>query len=90
MPKHYDTFLRKNLTAEDIKNGFVEIKLDPYRIAKVYKTGGGAREQILKKALRWTSKGGDSEQVLKEIKQACDRELEIIAEDNIPLFQARG
>jgi len=57
------------------------IKLDPYRICEVYNVGGGAREQIIKKGLRWTNKGDSERQVLKEIMQACERRLEMLDED---------
>jgi len=58
------------------------LKLDPYRIAKIYDMKGGAREQIMKKALRWTDKGHSEVQVLKEIISAAKRGLEMLKEDN--------
>ena len=79
--KHYQNFYVKELTAEEIASRQVRIKFDPYRIAEVLNIGGGAREQIMKKALRWTDKGDDIRQVIKEIKQACDRKLEMLDED---------
>ena len=79
--KHYQNFYVKKLTAAEKRAGEVRIKFDPYRIAEVLDIGGGAREQILKKAIRWTNKGDDVRQVIKEIKQACDRKLEMLDED---------
>jgi len=82
-PKHYDVNYRRELSQQDIDKGFVVIKVDPYRIAKIYNLGGGAREQILKKALRWTTKGDSPRKVINEIMQACQRELEIMDEDGV-------
>lgn len=59
------------------------IKLDPYRVCDVYGVQGGAREQIIKKGLRWTSKGDSERKVIKEIMQACERRLEMLDEDDI-------
>lgn len=83
-PKHYNTVYIRNLTSAEIEAGRVEINLDPYRIGWVYNIGGGAREQIMKKALRWTAKGHDERQVIKEIMQACERHLELLDEDSTP------
>ena len=57
------------------------IKLDPYRLADILQIGGGAREQIFKKAIRWTSKGDDERKVINEIISACERRLEMLDED---------
>ncbi len=85
-PKHYDYVYRRELTAEDISNLCVEIKFDPYRVAELYNLGGGAREQIVKKGLRWTTKGDDERQVIKEIMQACERHLEMLDEDALEML----
>ncbi len=79
--KHYQTVYRKPLTNEDCSNGYVDILLDPYRVCDIYKTGGGPREQIVKKGLRWTDKGHTEEKVLKEIISAAQRGLDMIEED---------
>lgn len=57
------------------------VKLDPYRIAKIYNIDGGPREQILKKSLRGVSKGHEERQVIHEIRQALDRWEEMVDED---------
>lgn len=57
------------------------IKLDPYRICQIYGVGGGPREQIIKKCLRFNNKGHDPLQVIKEIRQALDRWEEMLGED---------
>lgn len=80
-PSHYKYEYRRKLTLDDMSNQYVTIKLDPYRIADIYGVQGGAREQILKKSLRWTTKGDDEKQVIKEIMQACERRLEMLEED---------
>jgi len=80
-PKHYQNFYTRPLTDEEIKAKTVTIKLDPYRVCDVLNIGGGAREQIVKKGLRWTTKGDDERQVIREIMQACERRLEMLDED---------
>ena len=57
------------------------IKLDPYRIARVYRMDGGPREQIMKKTLRFTDKGQTERQVVAEIRSALDRWEEMLDED---------
>jgi len=84
MKDHYNVTYTKSLTQEECIRGQVTIKLDPYRVAEIYDTGGGAREQILKKTLRWISKGQTEAEVLKEIICAADRRLEMISEDTVP------
>ena len=82
-PKHYQNYYTRKLTAAEKRAGEVSIKLDPYRVCDVLNTGGGAREQIVKKGLRWTSKGDSERKVIKEIMQACERRLEMLDEDGI-------
>lgn len=80
---HYDKYMyRVRLTTEDCTRGFKDIKLDPYRVGKVCNVGGGALEQCLKKSMRGTDKGHDMLTVLKEIKRACERGIEMIEEDS--------
>jgi len=83
MPEHYDNYYIRPLTDEEIEQGEVKIKFDPYRICDVLNIGGGAREQIVKKGLRWTSKGDNERKVIKEIMQACERRLEMLREDGL-------
>lgn len=78
---HYRHRVRARITDEDIARGFVEIKLDPYRVCDVYDTGGGPREQMVKKLLRWTDKGQSEEKVLDEIESALKRWREMRWED---------
>lgn len=80
-PKHYDNHYSRPLTDEERATGIVRIKLDPYRVCDALNIGGGAREQIVKKGLRWTDKGDDERKVIKEIMQACERRLEMLEED---------
>ena len=81
--KHYGTELVKQLTDEDIRQGYVRIKADPYRIADIYNVSGGAREQMLKKVLRWTDKGHREKDVLLEIICAAQRGIEMLEEDTL-------
>jgi len=86
-PEKYvdDTQETANDTQEMTPNYYCKmykgIKLDPYRIAWIYNIDGGAKEQILKKVLRGTSKGHEELQVIKEIRQALDRWEEMVNED---------
>jgi len=80
-PKHYNNIWIRNLTDEEIKAKQIHLVLDPYRICEVLGIGGGAREQIVKKGLRWTGKGDSEEKVITEIMQACERKLAMIKED---------
>ena len=82
-PKHYQKYWERPLSKEEIKAGAIKLNLDPYRLCDVLKIGGGAREQILKKAIRWTSKGDSEKKVITEIMQACERRLEMLKEDGI-------
>jgi len=79
---HYQKYVyRVNLSDQDIKNGFVDVKLDPYRVASVCGVGGGALEHCLKKAMRGTDKGHDLRYVYNEIIKAAMRGIEMIDED---------
>ena len=80
-PQHYNVFWCKPLTEGEASAREVTLKLDPYRIADVYGMQGGAREQIMKKALRWTTKGDDERKVIDEVMQACQRRLEMLDEN---------
>lgn len=81
MSAHYRHSVRVSVTAEDFERGYAIYKLDPYRVCDLYSTGGGPREQMIKKLLRWTDKGHDEDQVLREIGSALDRWHEMRAED---------
>lgn len=79
---HYDKYMyRVRVTQDDADKGYKDIKVDPYRVGKVCNVGGGALEQCLKKSMRGTDKGHDMLTVLKEIKRACERGIEMIEED---------
>lgn len=80
-PRHYQNFYERPLTDRERMTGVVSIKLDPYRVCDALGVGGGAREQIVKKGLRWTSKGDCERKVIREIMQACERRLEMLDED---------
>jgi len=79
---HYQKYVyRVKLSDQDVKNGFVDVKLDPYRVASVCGVGGGALEHCLKKAMRGTDKGHDLRYVYNEIIKAAMRGIEMIDED---------
>ena len=58
------------------------IKLDPFRIAKIYGITDFGQQTILKKALRMGTAHKDREQDLKDIICAAERMLEMIGEDS--------
>jgi predicted component of type VI protein secretion system len=57
------------------------IKLDPYRIAKVYKISDGAQFQSLKKILRAGESIKDLKQDIDETIKALQRWKEMVLED---------
>jgi hypothetical protein len=60
------------------------IKLDPYRIAKIYAVNDFALQTILKKCLCAGNRGHkDFKQDLKDIVSAAARRLEMLKEDEI-------
>ena len=79
--RHYRHTIRARITDEDIARGYTEVKLDPYRVCGIYATGGGPREQMIKKLLRWTDKGQSEEKVIAEIESALARWKEMRRED---------
>lgn len=79
---HYKrAVLRVAIRDADISRGYVEVSLDPYRVAQVHDMRGGPREQILKKCLRFTSKGDSEDKVIADIRSALDRWEEMREED---------
>ena len=79
MGKHYRHSFRLNLTEEDVKNGFVMVNVDPYRISEVYNLGGW-REHVVKKTLRNTDKGHSQEELIAELQCCLDRAKQIMEE----------
>ena len=79
--QHYNVEWKRPLTKEECEQGFVVIRVDPARIFKTYKLGNHMLEHIIKKALRWTSKGHSAKKVLTEIKACAERELQMMEED---------
>lgn len=78
---HYRYSYRARITDEDIARGFVEVKLDPYRIADIYQLGGGPREHIVKKGLRGTAKGDTERGLIRQLRDALNRWEEMLVED---------
>lgn len=70
-----------NPTPKYYRFSFKGIKLDPYRIAKVYNITHPTQFHIIKKALRAGESVKDLKQDIKEIRDSCDRWLEMIEED---------
>lgn len=78
---HYRHSLRVAISDADVARGYIDVRLDPYRVCDLYGTGGGPREQMVKKLLRWCDKGQSESQVLAEIESALDRWHEMREED---------
>lgn len=84
--KHYRFTYRVTLKEQDIKNGFVDVKLDPYRIFKIYKIVSPPIQHLLKKGLCCGNRGhNDYKEDVKDIICAAKRELEMLEEDEVGL-----
>jgi len=79
--RHYRWEIRRRITDEDIARGYVAVKVDPYRIAKVAGVGGGPHEHATKKLLRGEAKGHEARELIREVRCCLDRWEEMIAED---------
>tara|TARA_Y100000114_G_C11764120_1_gene332346 strand:+ start:35771 stop:36397 length:627 start_codon:yes stop_codon:yes gene_type:complete len=77
--KHYRYSFRLNLSEEDIANGFVMVKVDPYRVSTVYNLGGW-QEHLVKKTLRGTGKGHTEIELIEELQCTIDRAREMYYE----------
>lgn len=58
------------------------VKIDPYRVCKIYGIKGGPHEHMTKKLLRGEDKGHSVEDLIKELQCCLDRWKEMIKEDN--------
>lgn len=79
--RHYRWEIRRRITDEDISRGYVVVKVDPYRIAKVAGVGGGPHEHATKKLLRGEAKGHEARELIREVRCCLDRWEEMIGED---------
>ena len=81
--QHYRFKYRVKVTTDDAERGFIDIKLDPFRISDIYKMSSFALKTVLKKILCAGNRGHkDYTQDLKDCICALQRELEMIAEDD--------
>jgi len=78
---HYRWEIRRRITDEDIARGYVAVKVDPYRIAKVAGVGGGPHEHATKKLLRGEAKGHEARELIREVRCCLDRWEEMLDED---------
>jgi hypothetical protein len=78
---HYRYSHRAKVSQADADRGYVDVKLDPYRICDIYQTGGGPREHIVKKGLRGLRKGDTERGLIKQLRDALDRWEEMLDED---------
>jgi len=82
--QHYRALYRIKISEHDIKRGFIDIKLDPFRIASILNMTSFAMQTILKKCAFAGMRGHkDYKQDLNDIICAAERELEIITEDEV-------
>ena len=79
---HYRFSHQQKITEEDMERGYVVVKMDPYRVCKLYGVGGGAREHLIKKALRGAGKGHTELELINELKSCLKRWEEMHNEDN--------
>lgn len=82
---HYRHNLRVKVTQEDLELGYVDVQLDPYRIALVYEMTDHMEFFILKKNLRMGSAHKNKRQELLDIIDAANRRIEVLneAEDEV-------
>lgn len=78
---HYRYSHRAKVSQADADRGYVDVKLDPYRICSIYQVGGGPREHIVKKGLRGLRKGDTELGLIKQLRDALDRWEEMVKED---------
>jgi len=57
------------------------VKLDPYRVCKLFIINGGPHEHMTKKILRGSGKGHSEDDLIKELQCCLDRWKEMIEED---------
>ena len=63
---------------------FQGVKLDPYRIGRVYNLSGPT-EHMMKKILRGTGKGHTEQEVVDELQACLDRWREMIQEEGVDI-----
>ena len=81
--KHYRFGYTVKVTQEDLDRGFIEVNLDPFRIAAIYGMTCFAAKTILKKVLVVGNRGyKDETQDLKDIISAAERKLQMLEEDS--------
>lgn len=78
---HYRMRFKQKITEADLEKGYVVVKMDPYRVCKIYKIGGGAREHLIKKALRGCDKGHTELDLIAELRSCLDRWEDMYNED---------
>jgi len=78
---HYRWEIRRRITDDDIARGWVSVKLDPYRIARVAGIQGGPHEHATKKLLRGEAKGHEARELIREVRCCLDRWEQMLDED---------
>lgn len=80
---HYRYKYRVNLTKKDLDRGFVDVQLDPARVAKAWDMESFMLMTVLKKLARAGKSHNSYEEDLIDCQDALRRELEMIEEDKI-------
>jgi hypothetical protein len=80
---HYRFNYRAKLSESDIKNGYIDIQLDPARVAKAWDMKSFMLMTVLKKLARAGKSHNSYEEDLVDCQDALRRELEIIKEDKV-------
>lgn len=84
MSNHYRTHrVRFTLTDDEIASGQLIRHVDPYKFVRVFDLGGGPREHLVKKCMRFTSKGHTERQVIEELQQILNRWKELLDDEGL-------
>lgn len=86
--KHYRHSIKVKVTQADVDRGYVEVQLDPFRIARVYRMSCQAMFTMLKKVLRAGTGGHkDLRKDLDDIENAIIRKRQMMDEDEHCLME---
>ncbi|MGZ7119633.1 MAG: hypothetical protein ACXVH2_07985 [Methanobacterium sp.] len=87
---HYRHNLRVKVTKEDLERGFIDVQLDPARVARTWNMVSPMLFTVLKKIARAGKSHNSYKEDLIDCQDALRRELEIMEEDGINDFYLAG
>jgi hypothetical protein len=80
--KHYRFSYRVKVTHDDADRGYIDIKMDPYRVIDIYKITSPWLQHLIKKVLNNGDRGHNTpKEELKDIMCAAQRGIEMIEEN---------